>query len=361
MMVAGLRMLAPSTIRTDSRHPNLSMDSPSQDHVESHFALLNVENLSVEAHQAQCNPIPILDQITFKISTGQSVGILGESGCGKTSLARALIGILPPALSVTSGSIALDGEELIGVGESILRRLRGDTIAVVHQEAEGALHPLMSAGDQIAEILRAHRPWNYRQCRTEARGVLQQVFSKDSDRMARCYPHELSGGQRQRVLIAQAIACGPKLLIADEPTASLDLTTQSEIISLLYDLKRQHGMALVLISHHPSILRELCDRIIVMYAGRIVEHGSRESIFADPLHPYTRALLAIERRHSLHAPGAKGKLAAIPGTAPDSANLPSGCVYESRCDVRISQCTVTEPGISPIFPDRGVRCVLYEQ
>jgi oligopeptide/dipeptide ABC transporter ATP-binding protein len=323
--------------------------------------LLHIEKLCVEAFQPGAGPVPVLNSINFTVFSEESIGILGESGCGKTTLSRALMGILPTGLRMSEGSITFESHQLVGMPENVLRGLRGDAISLIHQEAEGALHPLMRVRDQIAEIFRAHRSWSYEKCLEQSHRILAEIFSENVERVARAYPHELSGGQRQRVLIAQAIACRPRLVIADEPTASLDTSTQAEIVSLLGALKRQHHMALILITHNPAILRALADRIIVMYAGRVVEDGPSDSIFATPLHPYTQALLGLERRTDMAVANFKRKLATLDEPAPDRADLTRGCAFEPRCSLRRPECAFSEPDTISVTPDRMVRCVLYEQ
>ena len=334
---------------------------PSKPYAGSSPALLEVENLCVKSFQTGLESISILDHVSFNVLSGETVGILGESGCGKTTLARALMRILPPGLGITSGSVTLGADQLLGADESLLRTLRGNKISVIHQEAEGALHPLMRVREQLAEIFCAHRSWNRQKRHTEAQNILEEVFKQDADRMSRSYPHELSGGQRQRVLIAQAIACRPALVVADEPTASLDLATQSEIISLIDSLKRRHGMSLILISHNPGVLWALANHVIVMYAGKIVERGSREQVFASPLHPYTQALLRLAHRSIPPLGDRKPRLASIPGSAPDLGLVPRGCAYAPRCESRRPDCGISEPEMTVLTVRQQVRCLLHDK
>ncbi len=326
-------------------------------------ALLTVEDLSVEGPGDKGNNYSILNNVSFEVQRGQTVGILGESGCGKSTLARALMGILPRGLFVRGGRITLGTDEMTGASENFLRNLRGNHISLIHQEAEGALHPLMRVNDQIAEIFRAHRAWSRRKCLSEARSTLAKIFGARAESIGRSFPHELSGGQRQRVLIAQAIACHPQIVIADEPTASLDASTQSEILALLRKLKQQEDMSLILITHNPAILMHLADQIVVMYAGRIVEFGIAEKVFSNPLHPYTRALLRLGARE-LEAHGeAKSRLATIPGqalvTTSGGRQLDRACDFEPRCEQRMAVCRSTAPHLDAVNPDQRVRCLLY--
>lgn len=353
-------MLAYRTLPTNLGDSTLPSSRPSANR-PGPATLLGVDNLSVGAFRPGLGPTAILESVSLKIWPGEIVGVLGESGCGKTTLSRALLGILPIGLTVRGGSVTLDSQKLFGMQEAVLRTVRGNTISLIHQEAEGALHPLMRVRDQVAEILRAHRSWSYRACLKECECVLRDIFGEQAGRIGRSYPHELSGGQRQRVLIAQAVVCRPKIVIADEPTASLDLATQSEILSLLSALNRRNGMAILLITHNPSILRQLTQRAVIMYAGRIIEEGPTDAVLADPLHPYTQALLSLERRFSPETLVEKSTLATIPGTSPDHADLPPGCTYEPRCGVRIARCNSGEPELLPIHKERLVRCVHHEK
>jgi oligopeptide/dipeptide ABC transporter ATP-binding protein len=212
----------------------------------------------------------------------------------------------------------------------------------------------------VAEIFRAHQPWSGRKCREQSRSILTEVFTSEVDRIFRSYPHRLSGGQRQRVLIAQAIACRPALLVADEPTASLDVTTQAEILSLLRDLRRRHGMSLIFITHSPEMLRGLVDRVLVMYAGRIIEDGPLESVFSSPRHPYTQGLLRLMADDTDYVPKRKLRLETIPGNCPEFENLAEGCAFEPRCMSRLTVCGAVKPAKTEVATTHYVECFLHE-
>jgi ABC-type glutathione transport system ATPase component len=252
--------------------------------------VLQVRGLTVRHEPEGQAPVLAVDGVGFDVQAGEVVGLLGESGCGKTTTALALLGLLPPRARVLDGSIRLQGRELRGLPERELQGVRGTAAALIFQEPALALNPVLRAGDQVAEVIRAHRGGDGKRRRAEAREVLERV-RLDPDRVYDAYPHELSGGQRQRVGIAQAVACVPPLLIADEPTAALDATTQVEILTLLDDLKHRLGLALLLISHSLRTLAAVADRILVMQAGRIVEEGPVEQILTRPVHPCTQDLL----------------------------------------------------------------------
>jgi peptide/nickel transport system ATP-binding protein len=252
--------------------------------------LLDIRELSVTYRLGDKGSVRALDHVSLSLAPGEAIGILGESGCGKSTLARAILGLLPRAADVT-GAICFDGSELAGLSETALQRIRGAEIALIPQEPALALSPVLRAGEQVADVLRAHTSMGRRQCRWQARTLLTQVGLADTARIANSYPHQLSGGQRQRVAIAQAIACSPMLLIADEPTTSLDTITQAEILTLLSQLRQQHGMALIAISHDAAVLAELVDRVVVMRAGKIVEDGSVDQVLSSPASDYTRSLI----------------------------------------------------------------------
>jgi oligopeptide/dipeptide ABC transporter ATP-binding protein len=308
--------------------------------------LLEVRNLGV-----RYAGVAVVRDVSFCIAHGEVAGLLGESGCGKSTAARAILGLLPEAAA--SGSVSFDGRELLGLPEPEWRRIRGAEVSLIFQEPRSALNPVMRIGAQVAEVIRAHRGWPAARCSAEARETLCRV-GLDA-RFCRSYPHQLSGGQLQRVLIAQALACAPALVLADEPTASLDTVTQAAILELLRGLKANSGLGMLLITHHPAILNGFAERVLVMYAGQIVEAGPREQVYSQPLHPYTAALLRCVPRPS----GADRHLPAIPGDPPDFASLPPGCAFAPRCERRVAACQTNAPGLSEAGGSRQVRCHLY--
>ena len=240
-------------------------------------ALLKVENLTV---QYRPQGAPEVANVSFAIAHGEVVGLAGDSGCGKTTLALSLLRLLPPSAKVVTGSIRFRGRELMAMSERQLQKIRGAGISMVPQEPGIALHPMLPAGEQVADVIQAHKPWSRQRCREEAVRMLLRVHLKNVGRIYAAYPHQLRGGQRQRVVIAQALACRPDLVIADEPTASLDARAQAEILTLLGELRERSGIAMLLISHSPTVLAKLADRVMVMHAGRIFESGTIAGIRA---------------------------------------------------------------------------------
>lgn len=322
--------------------------------------LLAVRELSVHYWTAG-DAISAVDALSFDVAPGEALGVLGESGCGKTSLALSILGLLPPAGAITDGSIRYRGEELRGLGDRRLEKVRGAEIGLIFQEPTLALHPTRRVGGQIVEVIRAHRPWGLRRCREHALACLAEVGFAAGDRIDRAYPHQLSGGQRQRVVIAQALACRPSLVIADEPTAALDATTQAQILALLRKLKERFRMAFLYISHDPQVLAEIADRLLVMYAGRRAEEGPLERVFRDPLHPYTEGLLRC--MPPLVAPFAgtdHRELPAIPGSAPVVRNPGPGCRFAPRCQYRMERCTTRDPIRQQPREEHSVWCFRHD-
>jgi len=292
-------------------------------------ALLQIAGLRVAF-----DGVPTLRGIDLTLQRGESLGMVGESGCGKSVTWLAALGLLTQRAKIT-GSVRLAGEELLHAPASRLDKVRGRQIAMIFQDPASALNPVRTVGDQISEALRLHRGTDRRTALAEARRLLDQVGIPDAARRLGAYPHELSGGQNQRVMIAMALAGQPDILIADEPTTALDVTIQAQILELLRQIQRETGMALVLISHDLGVVSEVCERVMVLYGGHIVEELPAYRLFDQPAHPYTRGLLAA--LPSLDAP--RQRLFAIPGVVPNAAELPPGCPFAPRCDRRIGRCS----------------------
>ena len=300
-----------------------------------------------------------VDDLSLAIRSGEVVGILGESGCGKSTLANAILRLLPSHADCEQGSILFRGRDLLAMSESTLREIRGRQVSVVPQDPALALNPVISAGSQISEVLRAHLPLRAKERRARALALLAEVGFNRPEDIYGAYPHQLSGGQRQRVAIAQAISCKPALVIADEPTSKLDAPLQAEIITLLAHIRREHGIAIVMISHDPAVFAGFADQVAVMYAGRIVEIGTTAQIFMQPLHPYTQALVQIARSTVADAPATRVRFVAIDGDSPDPSSLPAGCRFHPRCPERMEICSQRYPQAFLPEPSRPVSCFKY--
>jgi peptide/nickel transport system ATP-binding protein len=288
-----------------------------------------------------------VDGVSFHVDRGEVLGIVGESGCGKSVTSLSIMQLVPqpPGEIMEGSSIRFRGEELAGAPEKRLRAIRGNDIAMIFQEPMTSLNPVYTVGDQIGEALRLHRQVKKGQARERAVDMLRLVGIPNPEERVDSYPHHLSGGQRQRVMIAMALSCEPDLLIADEPTTALDVTIQAQILGLLGELRTRLGMAVVLITHDLGVVAEVCDRVLVMYAGQIVEHGTVEQIFRDPRHPYTEGLLQAVPRLGRR----QERLAVIPGTVPNAADWPVGCRFHDRCPYGWDTCVREAP---PLLPTR---------
>ena len=323
--------------------------------------LLDVQDLRITLPTAR-GPVQALRGVSFGLARGQTLGLIGESGCGKSLTALALMGLLPDGARV-QGSVRLDGRELLGQPEDAWCALRGNRLAMVFQEPMTALNPLHPVGRQIAESLRLHKRLDARAARAEALRLLQRVQLPQAERRLDAYPHQLSGGQRQRVVIAIALACGPDLLIADEPTTALDVTIQREVLDLIGQLVAEDGMALLLISHDLGVMAENVQRMLVMYGGSVVERGPTDAVFEHLAHPYTRGLFAARPRLGLRAEGAalagrRGhRLATIPGRVPELIDLPAGCTFADRCSLAIDACRSAPPPELPVGAGHSARCI----
>lgn len=301
-----------------------------------------------------------LDRVSFTVRAGEILGVLGESGSGKSTLAAALLRLLPPNGRITGGKILLEDSDLCRMDAAELRRVRGSGVSIVFQEPSLALHPTICIGEQVGEVLRAHGASDKRDRGERAREVLARVFSRDAERMFSSYPHQLSGGQQQRALIAQAIACDPALVIADEPTASLDPTTQREVLTLFQSLRDRFGIAFVFITHNPALLAGFADRALVLYAGKVAELGPTQAVLFSPQHPYTQALLRC--MPTVAGEGARRRkelLPVIAGAPPSLAVLSQGCVFEPRCEKRMDSCQVSEPMAALLDGGHEVACLRF--
>jgi peptide/nickel transport system ATP-binding protein len=303
-------------------------------------SLLKVEELSVVFRQRGREDVRAVDGVSFSVAPGETVGLVGESGCGKSVTSLAVMGLLPRRGVLVEGSIAFDGTELLTLPADKLRTLRGRDMAVVFQDPMSSLNPVVPIGVQVTEVLVRHRGLSSGEARAEAAELLRRVGIPDPARRLREYPHQLSGGMRQRALIAAALACSPRLLIADEPTTALDVTIQAQILELLKGLVADTGTTLVLITHDLGVVAGMCDTVHVMYSGRIVERASRHELFASPRHPYTAGLLASVPR--LDRPRGE-RLEPIQGSPRDTLPWSRGCAFAPRCRNRVDECVQAAP------------------
>jgi oligopeptide/dipeptide ABC transporter ATP-binding protein len=301
--------------------------------------LLSVEDLRVYFHTPD-GPVRAVDGVSFTLGPGATLGIVGESGCGKTVACLSILRLVDPPGRIEPGSrIRLRGQDLLAAGEAEMRAIRGNEIAMVFQEPMTSLNPVWTIGDQIAEAVRVHRRAGRRDARERAIEMLRLVGFASPERRVDDYPHELSGGMRQRAMIAMALACDPAILIADEPTTALDVTIQAEILDLLAELQARLGMAMIFVSHDLGVVAQIADRVAVMYAGQIVEHGPAADIFGRPRHPYTEGLLRSLPRVSRKVE----RLATLPGAVPSPRRWPSGCRFHPRCSYAWARCRAETP------------------
>jgi len=315
--------------------------------------LLDVRKLGVHYVTARGTRVTrAVDEVSFALEAGETLGIVGESGSGKTTLALSLLRLLPTAARIVEGEVRFEGADLIRKTDREMRAIRGKRIAMILQDPMASLNPLFTVGDQVAEPLRVHEAASRKSAWARARELLRSVRIPAPEARVREYPHQMSGGMRQRIVGAIGISCEPRLLIADEPTTSLDLTIQAQYLNLLRELQRAHGLALIFITHNLGIVAKMCDRVAVMYAGRMVESGPVKSIFDRPAHPYTRALLESIPRMG----DARQRLTAIEGQPPDLARLPGGCAFHPRCHDAIDRCRAEVPTESLASHGHTTRC-----
>ena len=312
---------------------------------------LNVRFVTREA------TVHAVNGVTFSVKPGEVLCILGESGSGKSVTLRALMRLLPPKRAKIDGVVRVDGEDVLAMGSRALRSLRGGTVAMIFQEPMTALDPVYTVGQQIVETVRAHRGGSVADARRRALDLFELVKIPSPERRLDAYPHELSGGLRQRAMIAMSLSCGPKLLLADEPTTALDATVQIQVLILLRKLQTELGMGTIFVTHDLGVAAEIADRIAVMYAGRIVEEGPVGQILANPKHPYTQGLLAS----TVHGQDRAHDIAAIPGSPPDLRRLPAGCSFSPRCAYVLPACRVAVPPPLSPAPGRMARCIRVEE
>ncbi|MBL8587911.1 MAG: ABC transporter ATP-binding protein [Methylobacteriaceae bacterium] len=317
--------------------------------------LLAVENLRIDLTIGGVHHAAVKD-VSFTIGRGETFGLVGESGCGKSVTALALIGLLRPPLSVGAGAIRFKGHDLAQIGADDMRRLRGASVSMIFQEPMTALNPLSPVGRQIAEMFVLHKGATWVEAEKRAVEALASVRVPAPDRRAKDYPHQLSGGMRQRVMIAIALACGPDLLLADEPTTALDVTVQAEILELIRDLSAARGTAVLMISHDLGLIANMCARVGVMYAGRLVEEREAEDVFRDPAHPYTAGLIASLPLLGARARHGRARLQEIEGVVPSVTAFPAGCRFNPRCAERLERCAADDPAETALAAGGRVRC-----
>ena len=321
---------------------------------QNQASILEVSDLSVSFHLLE-GVIPAVAGVDLILNQGEVLGVVGESGCGKSVTARAVMRIIPtPPGSIDSGRVLFEGRPLFDLSEAEMEKIRGDQISMIFQEPMTSLNPAFTVGDQIAEVFRFHRGLGRREAFERAIEELRRVEIPDPAKRARNYPHQLSGGMRQRAMIAIALACRPRILIADEPTTALDVTIQAQILNLIGQLQADIGMSVILITHNLGVVATMADRLVIMYAGRVVEQGSVDDIFVNHHHPYTHGLLRSVPR--LDRP--TEDLVEIKGIVPRLDDLPAGCAFSTRCEYVMDQCRQLEPELQEISSGHSSRCWL---
>lgn len=313
--------------------------------------LLDIQGLCVQFTNYQ-GTSSVLDRVALSIGRGEIFGLVGESGCGKSVTARAILRLIPePPGRITAGSVLFKGENLLAVPGKRMRQIRGNEISMIFQEPMSSLNPVFSIGNQMREVVRIHRGLKGREADAVCIDMLRRVQMPDPEAVLKKYPHQLSGGMRQRVMIAMELVCGPELLIADEPTTALDVTVQGQVLAILTRLSRETGVSVLMITHDMGVVAQVCDRVAVMYAGRVVEVAGVRDLFAAPMHPYTQGLIA-----SIPDLEGSGSLFSIPGTVPALINPPPGCRFHPRCTERLDVCSVERPELSLCGDRHQVAC-----
>jgi peptide/nickel transport system ATP-binding protein len=316
-------------------------------------ALLEVRSLRTSFFTEE-GEVRAVDGVSFAVEAGKLMGLVGESGSGKTASALSIMRLLPETARIVGGEIVFEGRNLIGLSEPEMRSIRGARIAMIFQEPMTSLNPVFTIGNQIGEAIRLHQHTSRAETRARTIESLRMVGIADPERRIDEYPHQLSGGMRQRVMIAMALACKPKLLIADEPTTALDVTIQAQILDLIRELQERLGLAVILVTHDLGVVAEYADDVTILYAARVMEHAPAAELFGNPLNPYTKGLLesmpAVDGRH-------QRRLQTIPGSIPSALRPPSGCRFHPRCPIAIAQCAEVEPPLEEKAPHHDVACI----
>ncbi len=316
--------------------------------------LVDIRNLKTYFY-TEDGVVPAVDGVNLYIKRGETLGVVGESGCGKSVTSLSIMQLVSkPSGKIVEGEILFEGEDLVKKSEAEMRKIRGNDISMIFQEPMTSLNPVYTIGDQIAEAIMLHQGLNHKDATDKAIEMLRLVGIPLPERRVKEYPHQLSGGMRQRVMIAMALSCNPKLLVADEPTTALDVTIQAQILELMKKLKKELGMAIMLITHDLGVVAEMCERVVVMYGGKVVEEGDAVSIFKSPLHPYTEGLLKSVPRMDEDVE----KLHVIEGVVPNPLHLPAGCRFHPRCPVAVDKCREAQPTLEKVAEGRYVACFL---
>jgi peptide/nickel transport system ATP-binding protein len=315
--------------------------------------LLELKSLST-SYFTDAGELRAVDRVSFRIEAGKLMGLVGESGSGKTATVLSIMRLLPESARIVGGEVLFEGRDLLKVSELEMRSVRGAKIAMIFQEPMTSLNPVFTIGSQIGEAVRLHQHTSRAETRERTIDALKMVGLADPERRIGDYPHQLSGGMRQRVMIAMALACRPKLLIADEPTTALDVTIQAQILDLIRELKEKLGLAVILVTHDLGIVAEYADDVTILYAARVMEQASSAELFRNPLSPYTRGLL--ESMPTMDG-GSRRRLQAIPGTIPSALNPPPGCRFHPRCPMAIPQCSAADPPLEPKAANHLVACI----
>ena len=319
-------------------------------------ASLSVQDLHLEFKTSR-GILNALNGIEFDVWRGEFFGLVGETGCGKTVTGLSVLRLLPRSAKITRGEIRFDDENLLTLSQSEMQHVRGGRIAMIFQDPSSSLNPVFTIGSQMLRVIRQHLKLDLKQARAQAEEMLAAVGLPDVKRVMNSYPHQLSGGQQQRVMIAMALSCKPRLLIADEPTTALDVTIQAQILRLLRDLQEQFDFSMILITHNLGVVAQTCDRLAVLYAGRVAESGTTREIFTNPQHPYTRGLM-----NAIPRPGSRGKtMAAIPGSVPSNPGALTGCPFAPRCEFAFDRCRAETPGMFEVDERHSAACFLADK